>query len=97
MNRSDLIAKLCDLYPKMTKSEIDKLVKTLFSSMVENVAFGTRIEIRGFGCFSLKKRTAGSIRNPRDGVSIKSDTPRHVVYFRAGKELKARVDNLQSS
>ena len=94
MNRSDLIAKLCDLYPKLTRGEIDSLVKTLFSSMVNHVADGNRIEIRGFGCFSLKKRTAGVIRNPRDGVSIKSDALRHVVYFRAGKELKTRVDNV---
>ena len=92
MNRSDLILKLCDLYPKMTKKEIDNLIKTLFSNLVDNIADGNRIEIRGFCCFSLKERAAGVIRNPRDGVTISSDDPRHVVYFRAGKELKSRVD-----
>ena len=60
--------------------------------MVDNIAEGERIEIRGFGCFSLKERSAGVIRNPRDGVSIESEG-RHVVYFRAGKELKDRVNS----
>lgn len=94
MNRSELIAKLCDLYPKMSKKDVDWLVKILFSSMVDNIADGNRIEVRGFGCFSLKKRSSGIIRNPRDGVSVEADGPRHVVYFRAGKELKTRVDKI---
>ena len=93
MNRSDLITKLCDLYPKMTRKEIDTLVKIIFSNMVDSVADGNRIEVRGFGCFSLKERRAGIVRNPRDGISIESNDSRHVVYFRAGKELKTRVDN----
>lgn len=93
MNRSDLIAKLCDLYPKLSKKNVDLLVKVLFSNMVDNIADGNRIEIRGFGCFSLKQRRATLIRNPRDGVSVRAEEPRHVVYFRAGKELKTRVDS----
>ena len=92
MNRSDIVTKISELYPKLTRKEIDGLIKALFATMVDNIAEGKRIEIRGFGCFSLKLRRAGTIRNPRDGVSVSSDE-RHVVYFRAGKELKLRVDN----
>ena len=93
MNRSDLIIKLCDLYGhKMSRRSIDTLVKSLFSSLVNNIADGNRVEIRGFGCFSLKERRTTTIRNPRDGVSIKAEMPRRVVYFRPGKELKTRVD-----
>lgn len=92
MNRSGIVNKLSELYPKMNQKDIDALVRSLFGSMVENIANGERIEIRGFGCFSLKERSPGVIRNPRDGVSIESDG-RHVVYFRAGKELKERVDS----
>lgn len=92
MNRSGIVAKLSELYPKMNRKDIDALVRNLFSAMVNNIAEGERIEIRGFGCFSLKERSAGVIRNPRDGVSIESDG-RHVVYFRAGKELKDRVNS----
>ena len=91
MNRSGIVTKLSELYPKVNRKEIDGLVRNLFGKMVDSLAEGERIEIRGFGCFSLKERTAGVIRNPRDGVSIESDG-RHVVYFRAGKELKDRVN-----
>ena len=93
MNRSGIVAKLSELYPKMNKKEIDSLVQDLFGTMTNNIIKGRRIEIRGFGCFSLKERSAGKVRNPRDGVFIESDG-RHVVYFRAGKELKDRVNCL---
>ncbi len=92
MNRSDIVAKLSELYPKLSRKEVDVLVRNLFGEMVNSIAEGARIEIRGFGCFSLKERSAGIIRNPRDGVSINSDS-RNVVYFRAGKELKDRVNS----
>ena len=91
MNRSGIIRVIAELYPKMHKKQVERLVKVIFTSMSDKIAFGERIEIRGFGCFSLKYRAAGTVRNPRHGVSIES-TERHVVYFRAGKELKERVD-----
>lgn len=91
MNRSEIVTKLSELYPKMNRRDVEVLVKNLFGIMVNNIADGKRVEIRGFACFSLKTRNAGMIRNPRDGVSIKSDE-RCVVYFRAGKELKCRVN-----
>ena len=91
MNRSGIVSRLCELYPKVNNKEIDGLVRSLFETIVDNIASGERIEIRGFGCFSLKERSAGVVRNPRDGIFVESDG-RHVVYFRAGKELKERVD-----
>ncbi len=91
MNRSDIIKKISELYPKLSRKEIDAIVKELFSSMASNISDGKRIEIRGFGCFSLKQRAAGKVRNPREKISIESDA-RSVVYFRAGKELRERVD-----
>jgi len=93
MNRSDLISRLCDLYPKLSRKEVDALVKSFFSGIVNNIAKGVRIEVRGFGCFSLKKRRTVLIRNPRDGVSVEDDRSRYVVYFRPGKRLKSQVDN----
>lgn len=91
MNRSDIIDAMAELYPKLVHKEIDSVVKQLLSLISHNVANGERIEIRGFGAFSLKERKAGLIRNPRLGVSIESEG-RYVVYFRAGKELKDRVN-----
>lgn len=93
MNRSDIINKMSQLYPRLVQKEIDFLVKQILSAISDNIANGRRIEIRGFGAFSLKERGAGLIRNPRLGVSVESDG-RYVVYFRAGKELKERVNTL---
>jgi len=91
MNRSDIIDKIADLYPKLNKKQVDTIVKELFIYLSDNVASGNRVEIRGFGCFSLKTRSAGKVRNPREGISVDS-AARSVVYFRPGKELRDRVD-----
>jgi len=93
MNRSEIIASMAELYPKLVHKEIDSVVKQLLNLISDNIASGKRIEILGFGAFSLKERRAGLIRNPRLGVSMESDG-RYVVYFRAGKELKDRVNTL---
>ncbi len=91
MNRSDIIKRVSELYPKLSRKEVEQIVKELFATMANSIANGNRIEIRGFGCFSLKHRAAGKVRNPRHGVAVESGE-RHVVYFRAGKELRERVD-----
>ena len=91
MNRSDIIKHISELYPKLSRKEVDLLIKELFGELSSSLSDGRRIEIRGFGCFSLKHRAAGKVRNPRHGVAVESGE-RHVVYFRAGKELRERVD-----
>lgn len=91
MNRSDIVNKLSELHPNISRSIIDKSIKNIFEFMSNNIAAGVRVEIRGFACFSLKKRSAGMVRNPRDGIAVLSKA-RNVVYFRAGKELKDRVN-----
>ena len=85
MNRSEIIRAIAELHPKLHKKQVEQLVKVIFTSMSDKIALGERIEIRGFGCFSLKYREAGTVRNPRHGISIESQG-RHVVYFRAGNE-----------
>ncbi len=94
MNRSELISKLCDLHPKASK-KIDSLVKIIFSYLVKNIAKGNRVEVRGFGSFSLKVRKAIMVRNPRDGKVITSgkNQVRYVVYFRPGKNLRIKVNH----
>lgn len=91
MNRSDIVDKMTELYPRIVHKEVDSVVKQLLNTISDNIASGKRIEIRGFGAFSLKERKAGLVRNPRFGVSVVSNG-RYVVYFRAGKELKERVN-----
>lgn len=91
MNRSDIIKRISELYPRLSRKEVEMIVKELFNKMANSISTGKRIEIRGFGCFSLKHRAAGKVRNPRHGIAVESGE-RHVVYFRAGKELRERVD-----
>lgn len=93
MNRSDLIHKMCDLYPKLSFEVIDATVKAIFGNMVDNLSIGGRIEIRSFGCFSTKIRRANVVRNPRDGSVIAKVGPKHLVYFRASKEFRQKINS----
>ena len=91
MNKSEIITALADLHPQLTNKQVKQLTDNLFLSLGQALSSGRRIEVRGFGSFSLKPRKAGMVRNPRHGTTLKSG-PRHVVYFRAGQELAKRVD-----
>lgn len=93
LNKSELIKKMSEIHHKITQQEMKAIVDSTFSYLTESIISGRRIEIRGFGSFSIKCRKPGKVRNPRYGVTI--DSPeRKVVYFRAGKELSERANNL---
>jgi|LauGreDrversion4_2_1035121.scaffolds.fasta_scaffold218360_1 integration host factor subunit beta len=91
MNKSEITTALANLHLQLTNQQAKLLTDKLFLSLGQALSTGRRIEIRGFGSFSLKSRKAGMVRNPRHGTSLKSG-PRHVVYFRAGQKLAKRVD-----
>ncbi len=93
MNKSDIINKIYSLNPKLTKPECYKIVHAIFDYMCENISKDIKIEIRGFGCFSLKTRKAGLVMNPRAGIAVERGA-RSCLYFRPGKELKQRVDKI---
>jgi integration host factor subunit beta len=95
MNRTDIVKELQDLYPKLKKVEVQNVVYNLFGHIGDELANGKRIEVRGFGSFSLKKRSAGMVRNPRHNKSIPSPE-RYNVYFRPGKELAERVNKVNT-
>ena len=90
MNKSDIIKALAQTNQELSYNQIKKIVDRLFFSMSQALSSGQRIEVRGFGAFSLKARS-GIVRNPRHGVTFDAGE-RHVVYFRAGRELAKRVD-----
>lgn len=97
MNKSDIVNELSNrefINNVLSKREVKLIVDELFSSLAINLSKGRRVEIRGFGCFSLKRRAAGKVRNPRHGVSVESPE-RNVLYFRAGKELAERVNKFK--
>lgn len=91
MNKSELINELNNLHPKLRKPDTKKIVDDLFQYIKDNLATGKRVEIRGFGSFCLKHRKAGVVRNPRHGVAVEKGA-RHVIYFKAGKQLAKRAD-----
>lgn len=92
MNRSEIIAELNNRYPKLSHKDAYVIVCSLFNFMAKSLANGKRIEIRGFGAFSIKHRPAGLVRNPRHDTVVESPA-RNVMYFRAGKELAERVNS----
>ncbi len=93
MIRSELVQKLCQDFPDLTQREVESVVSSVFDSITDQLAQGGRVELRGFGAFSTRKRDARVGRNPRTGESVQVNAKR-VPYFKPGKEMRERL-NLQ--
>jgi integration host factor subunit beta len=91
MTRTELIDRLAHGQPHLNQEDVELAVKTMLEQMSQTLAHGERIEIRGFGAFSLRRRASRVGRNPRTGASV-AVPERHVPHFKAGKELRERVD-----
>lgn len=95
MTRSDLIAKLAERYPQLLAKDADLAVKVILDAMAGTLARGGRIEIRGFGSFALNYRPPRIGRNPKSGDKVQVPA-KYVPHFKAGKELRERVDYISS-
>ena len=93
MIRSELITKLADKQPQLTASDVELAVKTIIDSINNQLAKGGRVEIRGFGSFSIRTRPARLGRNPRTGEKVQVPE-RATLYFRPGTELRERVNKI---
>jgi integration host factor subunit beta len=93
MIRSELVQKLCQDFPDLTQREVETVVSAVFNSITDQLAHGGRVELRGFGAFSTRKRDARVGRNPRTGEAVQVNAKR-VPYFKPGKEMRERL-NLQ--
>lgn len=91
MTKSELIALLASRYPQLAARDTDIAVKTVLDAMTQALANGQRIEIRGFGSFSLSMRSPRIGRNPKSGEKVMVPA-KQVPHFKAGKELRERVD-----
>ena len=91
MTKSELIKKISLKYPDMFLKDIQILVETMLDEIVEALKQGRRVELRGFGAFTSKKRDARVARNPRTNEEVKV-AERVSVYFRTGKELNERLN-----
>ncbi len=92
MTRSDLIAKLAERYPALLAKDAELAVKVILDTMSSTLAHGGRIEIRGFGSFALNYRPPRMGRNPKSGEKVQVPA-KYVPHFKAGKELRERVDH----
>ena len=91
MTKSELVEKLAARFPQLLLRDADIAVKTILDAMSDALADGHRIEIRGFGSFGLNRRPPRVGRNPKSGEKVLVPEKR-VPHFKAGKELRERVD-----
>ena len=91
MIRSELIQKLADENPHLFQRDVERIVNTIFDEITETMARGDRVELRGFGAFSVKKRDSRVGRNPRPGASV-AVAEKHVPFFKTGKLLRDRLN-----
>ncbi len=97
MTKSELIEKLAERQPQLSLKDVELVVKSLLEHMAQSLAQGERIEIRGFGSFSLHYRAPRVGRNPKTGQSVSLEG-KHVPHFKPGKELRDRVnDSIKNS
>jgi len=91
MKRSELVDELAKEYPHLYHRDIEKVVDVFYSSIADALANGQRVELRGFGAFSIKERGPRIARNPKNGDRV-AVLSKKTVYYKPGKELKERIN-----
>ncbi|MWB79230.1 integration host factor subunit beta [Pseudooceanicola sp. 216_PA32_1] len=91
MIRSELIQKIADENPHLYQRDVERIVNTIFEEIVSALSRGDRVELRGFGAFSVKQRDARVGRNPRTGEAVEVEE-KHVPFFKTGKLLRDRLN-----
>ena len=91
MIRSELIQKIADENPHLYQRDVERIVNTVFEEVTGAMSRGDRVELRGFGAFSVKKRDSRVGRNPRTGETGQVDE-KHVPFFKTGKLLRDRLN-----
>lgn len=91
MIRSELVQKLAAENSDLSVKDVEHIVDVFFDEISERLAKGGRVELRGFGAFSTRARSARTGRNPRTGAAVDVDAKR-VPYFKPGKEMRERLN-----
>ncbi|SNB44854.1 integration host factor subunit beta [Geobacter sp. DSM 9736] len=92
MTKSELVEKIVERNTMLTRKESEMIINIVFDSMSEALQNGDKVEIRGFGSFTVRERSAREARNPKSGELV--DIPaKKVPFFKTGKELRERVDS----
>lgn len=93
MTKSELVEKLSEEHGLLNRKEAEAVINVIFDGIGNALAQGDRVEIRGFGSFSVRERGAREARNPKSGEIVDIPT-RKTPFFKTGKELRERVDCL---
>ena len=91
MIRSELVEKIVAENSHLYQSDIERIVATVFDEIIDAMSEGDRVELRGFGSFSVKQRDARRGRNPRTGEDVDVEE-KHVPFFKTGKLLRDRLN-----
>jgi integration host factor subunit beta len=91
MTKSELIMRLAERNPHLYQRDVERIVTTIFDRITAALAEGQRVELRGFGAFSVKRRDARTGRNPRTGVAV-DVSEKLVPFFKTGKQLRERLN-----
>jgi integration host factor subunit beta len=92
MIKSELVQRIADRNPHLYLRDVEKIVNAILDEIVNALARGDRVELRGFGAFSVKHRDARLGRNPRTGAHVSVDE-KAVPFFKTGKEMRERLNN----
>ncbi|HEX9461304.1 MAG TPA: integration host factor subunit beta [Alphaproteobacteria bacterium] len=91
MTKSELILKLAERNPHLYQRDVERIVSTVFDEITGALARGDRVELRGFGAFSVKRRQSRVGRNPRTGEAVQV-AEKAVPFFKTGKELREKLN-----
>lgn len=91
MTKSELIQRIAELNPHLYHRDVERIVTTVFEEISSALSSGNRVELRGFGAFSVKRRDARIGRNPRTGDAVHV-AEKHIPFFKTGKLLRERLN-----
>lgn len=92
MIKSELVQQIAELNPHLYQRDVENIVNAILNEITEALMRGDRVELRGFGAFSVKNRPARVGRNPRTGQKVEVDE-KHVPFFKTGKEMRIRLND----
>ena len=96
MIKSELVVKIAEQNPHLYQRDIENIVNAILDTITDALAHGDRVELRGFGAFSIKKREARTGRNPRTGEAV-SVSEKVIPVFKTGKEMRLRLNEAEAA
>jgi integration host factor subunit beta len=95
MIKSELVLKIAEQNPHLYQRDVENIVNAILDTIADALARGDRVELRGFGAFSVKRRDARTGRNPRTGAAV-AVSEKVIPVFKTGKEMRARLNDGRS-